>query len=743
MTRYTVQLLLPVASALLLSVALSSAAARAQNAYVVSQSNGVGLAPGTTQVPGTSCDDCVGGVSLPFDFTFYGQTFPKNTTIYASSNGVLQFSSANNDYGQFQVNFPLSQFNNAIFAHWGDLQTAGAGEGVFTSVSGTPGSQIFNIEWRASYFFEPPGTLDFEIRLYENQQRFDIVYGNVGGSGTSAPGRSVASPAVGSQRDFGSTYTAFCSALDLPAGGLRNGLALTFTGTDNAARFIAGRVTDTDGKPISGVTVTLAGDSNANALTDQNGRYSFDNLSGSNYTVAASQTTQQGASLFYPASRGFGAGSSLAFSGSQIVNFVRTPAPAAGDLLISEFRSRGPDGPADEFVELYNNTRATIVVNTSDGTSGWLVQAANQVGGSPLASYILPNGTVIPPRGHLLVGGSHYSSTFRYAPADDPFAENSDIPDDNGVAVFSTADPSKLNFGTRLDAVGFNNPSSPVDSLYREGAGLAPVGAYTSEHAFVRRMSLTGLPLNTGDNAADFVFVSTAGDAPGGAQSALGAPAPENLYTGTQSNSLVKASYVDPGCTGFPNASTDASSACGRVRLSSAVTNGANGTLLIRRRWTNRTNAPVTRLRFRIVDLTTLGNRAQADADLRVLSSTDSNVTDSQGQSVSLRGLTLENGSPSQSSNAGPPQPNGGGLNSSLRAGSITLSAPLGPGASINLEFRLGVQTVGNFRFLVNVEAQAGPAPPSAGGQSANSPKQTGGYAEPTAKSLPASVTKQ
>jgi hypothetical protein len=744
--RSTVRLISALVSALLLGVVLSSASALAQSAYTVSQSNGVGLTPGDTRVSTTACadpsapnDDCVGTVALPFPYTFYGQTF---TTANVSTNGVLQFSSASNDYGQNQICLPLSQFSNAIFAHWTDLQTNNTGEGIYTSVSGAPGSQIFNIEWRASYNFLPAGSINFEIRLYEGQQRFDLVYGNVGGSGTSAPGSGLAVPTVGVQFANGSSYTAFSSSCSVAGGGLRNGLALTFTGTNNTARYIAGRVTDPDGNPVSGATISLSGDTTATAQSDQSGRYSFDNLGGSNYTVAASQ----GSSSFYPASRSFGASPLPSFFGSQIVNFIRTPTPDAGDVLISEFRFRGPQSPTDEFVELYNNTNSNIVVNTSDGTSGWLLQAAdaspqalNGTGG--LASYIVPNGTVIPARAHFLVVGRGYSSLFRYASGEDFMSQNSDIPDDNGVALFSTANVTNLSLSTRLDAVGFNNPTNPVDALYREGAGLAPIGAFSAEHSFLRRLN-SGLPQNTNDNAADFVLVSPGGETPNGVQAALGVPGPEDLYSPLQRNSQVKATFIDPTCVGT---STDATTACARVRVSTPVTNGALGTLSIRRRWTNRTNSSVTSLRFRIVDITTLGNRGASDADLRVLSSSDTTITPSGGSPVTLRGLTLDSTPPSRALPNGLLwQPNGGGVNSSLRAGVVTLSSPLSPGASVNLEFLLGVQTDGNYRFFVNVEAQTVAAPLAfGGGNSPSAPKSTGGYPEQTNKSLPSSVTKQ
>jgi hypothetical protein len=53
------------------------------------------------------------------------------------------------------------------------------------------------------------------------------------------------------------------------------------------------------------------------------------------------------------------------------------------------------------------------------------------------------------------------------------------------------------------------------------------------------------------------------------------------------------------------------------------------------------------------------------------------------------------------------PQNAGGGLNSAL-----VVALPeggLAPGDSVNVQFTLGVQTAGNFRFFVSVEAQTGP----------------------------------
>src|SRR4030095_8720139 len=44
---------------------------------------------------------------------------------------------------------------------------------------------IFNIEWRAQYF-PGGGSANFEVRLYEGQSRFDIIYGTLTNGNTSA-----------------------------------------------------------------------------------------------------------------------------------------------------------------------------------------------------------------------------------------------------------------------------------------------------------------------------------------------------------------------------------------------------------------------------------------------------------------------------------------------------------------------------------------------------------------------------
>jgi hypothetical protein len=366
-----------------------------------------------------------------------------------------------------------------------------------------------------------------------------------------------------------------------------------------------------------------------------------------------------------------------------------------GDLVISEFRFRGPNGENDEFIELYNKTNSPIIVNAFDGSAGFTLAAPNTSGVlTPLAT--IPTGATIPARGHYLIanntegGGyslSNYGGTDKALP-DATYA--TDIPDGSGVALFRTTTPANFTLANRLDAAGY----STADPLYREGTGLAPTGTTNAEYSHVRNLT-TGFPQDTNQNAADFLLVHTTGATLNGVQSILGAPGPENRFSPIQRNAQVKASLIDPGCSGGGSAT----SACARVRTGAGANpqNAAFGTLLIRRRFRNTTSEPVRQLRFRAVNITTLGSRQAGEADLRMLSSSDVEATDSNGNPITIEGVTLEENPPAQ--------PNGGGLNSTVRLSRITMGTPLAPGAAVNLQFRLGVMIDGNFRFLVNVEA--------------------------------------
>ena len=397
-----------------------------------------------------------------------------------------------------------------------------------------------------------------------------------------------------------------------------------------------------------------------------------------------------------------------------------------GTVLISELRTSGPAGAGDDFVEIYNNSDSPHTVDDGSGimdaTHGYgLYKMGADCSATPVLIGIIPNGTVLPGRGHYLFVGSAYSLA-NYggtgAAAGDQTL-SSDIESDRNVALFSTATVTDISSANRLDAVGFGSNTGGVCDLFREGTTLSPMVGSVLEYSFFRDEcgkkgdpSLMG-PCSTGGftkdsnvNADDLVFVETTATVTVAGQR-LGAPSPQNLASPLLRNST-PALLIDStvAAAAVPN----------RVRdLAAVQPNAANGTLTIRRRFVNNSGAPVTRLRFRIMDIDAFVPPG-AIADVRALTSgaiavngigdsatcLAANGVSTTPCTITVQGTTLE---------TPPAQPLGGGLNSSMSAGTITLATPLAAGASINLQFLLGVQQTGLFKFIINIEALGGGAP--------------------------------
>jgi hypothetical protein len=421
---------------------------------------------------------------------------------------------------------------------------------------------------------------------------------------------------------------------------------------------------------------------------------------------------------------------------------VATPTPrnslTGTMLLISEFRTFGPTGTCDEFVEIYNPSNNTFTVQSLEaGAAGFAVAQSN---GNVL--FTIPNGTNIPARGHYLAvnnGGGACTGSFSGSayPAGNGMTAtgnntlNEDILTNAGIAIFNTSLQAGFTLANRLDAVG---STAETNTLYVEGTGYPPFSAALSGNPGINfslfRNAQSGLPRDTNNNETDFQTADINGTNLCASTlnfqcQRLGAPGPENLSSPTQRNAEIKASLVDTQCTGIA-VNPVLPSACRFERRTNAGSGfgsspTSTGTLSIRRRFTNSTGASVTRLRFRIVDITTFPSLL-GTADLRAISSTQVTATcqsengtphlcsDNASPQTTIEGTTLETDAREQ--------PNGGGFNSTLSAGTVTLGNALAPGASVNLQFLLGVEQNGTFRFFVNVEAlTAAPAPPVSDGK--------------------------
>ncbi len=377
--------------------------------------------------------------------------------------------------------------------------------------------------------------------------------------------------------------------------------------------------------------------------------------------------------------------------------------PAYAQLIISEFRVRGPNGANDEFIEIYNNSGADHTVAAASGT-GYGVAASD---GTTRCS--IPDGTVIPNRGHYLCVNPVGYSLASYPAGNGTAATGdatytTDIPDNAGIALFNNNSAgASYSLANRLDAVG---STSEANVLYKEGTGYPALTPFSIDYSFYRDNcgkagSITtfgscpsgGSVVDTNNNAADFVFVDTNGTSAGAGQR-LGAPGPENLSSPIR-NASFGASLLDTcvGSVSPPN----------RVRdfTSDPPNNSTFGTLDFRRTIVNNTGGNATRLRFRVIDLTTFPAPSMI-ADLRPRTSTAVVVTvdrppcGSGTSTITVQGTALEQP---------PSQPNGGGFNSSMGAGTITLATPLANGAAVDVRFLLGIQQTGLFKFLLNIEA--------------------------------------
>jgi len=326
-------------------------------------------------------------------------------------------------------------------------------------------------------------------------------------------------------------------------------------------------------------------------------------------------------------------------------------------------------------------------------------------GDTPILIGTIPNGTVIPARGHYLVVGSQYSLA-NYGGAGAAAGNQtmtSDIESDRNVAVFSTANVANISSTNRLDAVGFGTNTGNVCDLMREGSNLGALAGSPLEYSFFRTMfkASSGNPQDTNNNAADFKFADTQGMFIAGVTQALGAPGPENLASPIRrdtSGILLPLLDTTKTSSTAPNRTRD---------VTPAPPTAPNGTMSIRRRVTNTTGATVTRLRFRVVDMTTFPSPGASTADLRVITSSavvisgiqDAGTCASTGTpttvpcQVTAQATVLE---------TPPAQPNGGGYNSTV---TVSIPGGLANNASIDVNFTLGVVQLGTFRFLIIVEA--------------------------------------
>jgi predicted extracellular nuclease len=172
---------------------------------------------------------------------------------------------------------------------------------------------------------------------------------------------------------------------------------------------------------------------------------------------------------------------------AALLVMLSATAAQADDLSISQFRLRGPAGGNDEFVELFNaGTKALDL-------SGYKFNASNATGtaGTRLT---LPSGTSIGAGCYLLLTNGASGGYSGSVAGDIKYSTG--VTDDGGLAILNGA-------GQLVDQVGLS-----AGSAYKAGNPLASLGTTNADKGYARKTDAAGLPLNTGDNQADFVVAS-------------------------------------------------------------------------------------------------------------------------------------------------------------------------------------------------------------------------------------------
>jgi hypothetical protein len=139
--------------------------------------------------------------------------------------------------------------------------------------------------------------------------------------------------------------------------------------------------------------------------------------------------------------------------------------PGAGAVVVNEFRTRGPAGASDEFVEIRNDTGSGINIG------GWRIDISSG-SGSVETRYVFPSGLVIGPGCHYLLANAGAGGYTGAVSADATYS--AEIADDGGIAV-------RRPDGTIVDAVGMS-----TGSAFKEGEPLASFGGANTDRSYKR-----------------------------------------------------------------------------------------------------------------------------------------------------------------------------------------------------------------------------------------------------------------
>lgn len=166
------------------------------------------------------------------------------------------------------------------------------------------------------------------------------------------------------------------------------------------------------------------------------------------------------------------------------------PLGAADELgvFISEFRTRGPNGADDEFVEIYNASGGAVNINN------WVLRRSTSCGGVATGGPLVTINVTLGPGQYYLIGKSpEYTGS---TPLDLSYSSTG-IADDGGFALLNNA-------GVIIDQVGMCNTTA-----YKENSTLSPLSGTANQSYERKDGGSAGSCKDTDNNATDFIFNSS------------------------------------------------------------------------------------------------------------------------------------------------------------------------------------------------------------------------------------------
>jgi hypothetical protein len=166
-----------------------------------------------------------------------------------------------------------------------------------------------------------------------------------------------------------------------------------------------------------------------------------------------------------------------------------TAAAVSTTIVISEFRTRGPNGAADEFVELFNRSASSVNIG------GWTLRGSNNAAVTSIRATV-PAGTVMPSGCHYLFTNNSASGGPYSGAVSGNLTFATGITDDGGVAIVDGA-------AVIIDQVGMS-----AGSAYKEGT-ILPQLTTSVDRGYERLPGgASGGGTDTDDNLANFQLIT-------------------------------------------------------------------------------------------------------------------------------------------------------------------------------------------------------------------------------------------